>query len=125
MQAATQRRLAGDWRGACAAAGVGVDASVLAAEPRLLHDLRHLAPDLLRWHLFGGGLQFAPGVHLPLLLAQYPKGLALVVHPRFETYGPHRLRLSTDTAWVLTLAVSAACSGGRCCTWPTSSAMSP
>ena len=77
------------------------EASVLAAEPRLLHDLRHLAPDLLRWHLFGGGLQFAPGVHLPLLLAQYPKGPALVVHPRFETYGPHRLRLSTDTAWVL------------------------
>ncbi|MEV0566980.1 hypothetical protein [Dactylosporangium sp. NPDC050588] len=100
VRAATERRLAGDWQGACAAAGVEVDASVLAWEPRMLDDLRHLTPDLLRWHLLDGGLKCARGVQLPLLLAQYPRGLALVVHPHFETYGPHRLRLSTDTAWV-------------------------
>ncbi|MEV0128373.1 hypothetical protein AB0H83_07890 [Dactylosporangium sp. NPDC050688] len=56
---ATDRRLAGDWRGACDAAGVDV-----ALDPALIRrqhgaevaaavedDLRHLAPDLLRWHL--------------------------------------------------------------------------
>jgi len=56
---AAERRLAGDWRGACAAANVDVEfdlgevasaygASVAAA---LEEDLAHFAPDLLRWHL--------------------------------------------------------------------------
>ncbi|MEV7283519.1 hypothetical protein AB0O01_02935 [Streptomyces sp. NPDC093252] len=59
IETATARRLAGDWAGACAAARVDADLSVrflarshgrdLAA--RLRDDLRHLAPDLLRWHL--------------------------------------------------------------------------
>ncbi|MGW1717811.1 hypothetical protein [Streptomyces sp. NPDC002156] len=59
IETATARRLAGDWAGACAAAGVDVDLNPrsvarthgreLAA--RLRADLRHLAPDLLRWHL--------------------------------------------------------------------------
>jgi hypothetical protein len=93
---ATRRRLAGDWQGACAAAGVEVDASVLAAAPRMLDDLRNLAPDLLRWHLFDGGLGLAPGVRLPLLLAQHPEGPALVVHDRSDPYRPSRLTLSTD-----------------------------
>ncbi|WP_330294479.1 hypothetical protein [Streptomyces sp. NBC_00503] len=57
--AATARRLAGDWAGACAAAAVDIDFNLrfvarahgreLAA--RLRADLRHLAPDLLRWHM--------------------------------------------------------------------------
>ncbi|MEW2068700.1 hypothetical protein [Streptomyces sp. NPDC007346] len=56
---ATARRRAGDWAGACAAAGVDVDLQLrsvarthgreLAA--RIRTDLRHLAPDLLRWHM--------------------------------------------------------------------------
>ncbi|MEU2631850.1 hypothetical protein ABZ641_33335, partial [Kitasatospora sp. NPDC007106] len=55
---ATARRLAGDWAGACAAAGVDVDVSPRAlarthgrefAAP-VRSDLRRLAPDLLRWH---------------------------------------------------------------------------
>jgi hypothetical protein len=59
IEAATRRRLAGDWRGACAAADVDVQLNpdavrrrhgALVAE-RLLADLRGLAPDLLRWHL--------------------------------------------------------------------------
>jgi hypothetical protein len=60
IELATRRRLAGDWRGACDAAGVdiGLDlgrvrrdhgAGVAAA---VEDDLRHLVPDLLRWHLF-------------------------------------------------------------------------
>ncbi|MBM7440584.1 hypothetical protein [Streptomyces sp. HB132] len=59
IETATARRTAGDWAGACAAAGFDVDldlrtvtrvhGSGLAA--RLRADLRRLAPDLLRWHM--------------------------------------------------------------------------
>ncbi|MCM1966851.1 hypothetical protein [Streptomyces sp. G1] len=59
IETATARRSAGDWAGACAAAAVDVDFDLrtlarthgreLAARVRA--DLRHLAPDLLRWHL--------------------------------------------------------------------------
>ncbi|MFJ7268540.1 hypothetical protein ACIQV3_18175 [Streptomyces sp. NPDC099050] len=59
IETATSRRSAGDWAGACAAAAVDVDFDLrvlarthgrdLAA--RIRADLRHLAPDLLRWHL--------------------------------------------------------------------------
>lgn len=59
IEAATARRLVGDWAGACAAARVDVDLDLrtvarrhgrdLAA--RLRADLRYLAPDLLRWHM--------------------------------------------------------------------------
>jgi hypothetical protein len=63
IEAATERRLAGDWLGACAAANVDVTfdfndvadrngakmAGELAGE--LAADLAGLAPDLLRWHL--------------------------------------------------------------------------
>lgn len=68
IEQATERRLAGDWRGACAAANVDVEfdridpAWLPGAETaawlyggetaaRLEEDLRHLAPDLVRWHL--------------------------------------------------------------------------
>ena len=59
IKAATRRRLAGDWRGACAAADIDLFFDFdslrrrhggMATEP-LLADLRDLAPDLLRWHL--------------------------------------------------------------------------
>lgn len=59
IDAATARRHAGDWAGACAAARIDVDLDLravaraggtgLAAQIRA--DLRHLAPDLLRWHM--------------------------------------------------------------------------
>ncbi|MFI1212320.1 hypothetical protein ACH4UV_32490 [Streptomyces sp. NPDC020802] len=59
IDTATARRRAGDWAGACAAANVDVDLDLrslarthgrnLAAQVR--DDLRHLAPDLLRWHM--------------------------------------------------------------------------
>jgi hypothetical protein len=59
IETATLRRAAGDWAGACAAAAVDVDLDLRSAArthgrdlaSRLRADLRHLAPDLLRWHL--------------------------------------------------------------------------
>ncbi|MFE4213743.1 hypothetical protein [Streptomyces sp. NPDC056844] len=59
IESATARRTAGDWAGACAAAGFDTDLDLrttgrvhgreLAARVRA--DLRRLAPDLLRWHM--------------------------------------------------------------------------
>ena len=59
ISTATARRAVGDWAGACAAARVDVDFDLRditrcrgrAFAARLRDDLRHLAPDLLRWHL--------------------------------------------------------------------------
>lgn len=59
IETATARRNAGDWSGACAAAGFDVDIDMRtvvrrhgrALAARVRSDLRHLAPDLLRWHL--------------------------------------------------------------------------
>ncbi|MFY7065250.1 ankyrin repeat domain-containing protein [Nocardiopsis changdeensis] len=56
---ATERRLAGDWRGACAAAGVDVELDLDAVRneygteftERLLDDLHHLVPDLAKLHM--------------------------------------------------------------------------
>ncbi|SCL21391.1 hypothetical protein GA0074692_1163 [Micromonospora pallida] len=59
IEAATVRRRVGDWAGACAAARVDVDLDLRTVArchgrdmaARLRADLRHLAPDLLRWHM--------------------------------------------------------------------------
>ncbi|MFJ5846616.1 hypothetical protein [Streptomyces sp. NPDC092903] len=59
IETATARRSTGDWAGACAAAGIDVDLDLRSAArahgrelaARIRADLRHLAPDLLRWHL--------------------------------------------------------------------------
>src|ERR1044072_5498961 len=59
IETATARRLAGDWAGACAAAGFDVDLNLRAVArdhgrelaSRVRSDLRALAPDLLRWHM--------------------------------------------------------------------------
>ncbi|WP_378740721.1 hypothetical protein [Nocardia brasiliensis] len=59
IETATTRRRAGDWAGACAAAGFDIDFNMRSVARRHGHelaariraDLRHLAPDLLRWHL--------------------------------------------------------------------------
>ncbi|CAM5371916.1 hypothetical protein [Streptomyces atroolivaceus] len=58
-ETATARRTAGDWAGACAAAGFDVDLDLRTVgrahgsdvASRLRADLRRLAPDLLRWHM--------------------------------------------------------------------------
>ncbi|MFI6038522.1 hypothetical protein ACIBBD_31195 [Streptomyces sp. NPDC051315] len=59
IETATARRHTGDWAGACAAAGIDVDLNLRSAArthgrdlaARVRADLRHLAPDLLRWHM--------------------------------------------------------------------------
>ncbi|MGW3355163.1 hypothetical protein ACWDFL_07045 [Streptomyces bungoensis] len=98
IETATARRGAGDWAGACAAAGVDADLDLrtvarlhgreLAA--RIRADLRRLAPDLLRWHLpriAPDGL-LRPG--LTLTLARYDRpGRA----------GPVHLVVRTPPAW--------------------------
>ncbi|MFJ8625146.1 hypothetical protein ACIRD3_20195 [Kitasatospora sp. NPDC093550] len=99
IEAATARRLAGDWAGACAAANVEVDfrlgdvARTHGRElaDRLRADLRRLAPDLLRWHLprtAPDGL-LRPGLTMPL--ARYPgeRPVSLVVRtpPAWAEYG--------------------------------------
>jgi hypothetical protein len=81
IDAATRRRMSGDWRGACAAADIEVQLDLNAVLARhgaditaaLLGDLRALAPDLLRWHLprasHGSG-RLLGGLVVPL--ARYP-----------------------------------------------------
>ncbi|WP_306368097.1 hypothetical protein [Nocardiopsis sp. CC223A] len=106
IERATGRRLAGDWRGACAAANVDVDLDPdrIRAEhgaefaDALLDDLRHLVPDLVRWHfprLPHGPVALA--LRWVLLLAR-PGGdggpwLAVETAYR-DQEGPQRLRLS-------------------------------
>src|SRR5262245_41463114 len=59
IEEAGERRLAGDWRGACAAANVivALDLADIAKEHgdevarATEDDLRNFAPDLARWHL--------------------------------------------------------------------------
>ncbi|MFI5527615.1 hypothetical protein ACIA8O_03560 [Kitasatospora sp. NPDC051853] len=59
IEQSTARRATGDWAGACAAAHVDVDLDLRTVNRalgreftgQLRSDLRHLAPDLLRWHL--------------------------------------------------------------------------
>ncbi|MFC4997834.1 hypothetical protein ACFPIJ_08335 [Dactylosporangium cerinum] len=87
IESATARRHAGDWAGACAAARVDVDLDLRAVaraggatlSARIRADLRHLAPDLLRWHMpriAPDGL-LRPG--LTVSLARYdPDGVHLV-----------------------------------------------
>ncbi|MDQ0758610.1 hypothetical protein QFZ32_008075 [Streptomyces canus] len=84
IETATARRLAGDWAGACAAAGFDVDLNLRAVArdhgrelaSRVRSDLRALAPDLLRWHMpriAPDGL-LRPGVTLTLAQYDAPEG---------------------------------------------------
>ncbi|MDH2392499.1 ankyrin repeat domain-containing protein [Streptomyces sp. HNM0663] len=109
IERTAERRAAGDWQGACAAAAMDVafgPADVAArygteAAAALEDDLRHFAPDLLRWHLprgLGGRTTLAPG--RTVLLAGYGAPgsdpadvpyLQVVLPPMTE--GPQRLTL--------------------------------
>ncbi|MBG0828740.1 ankyrin repeat domain-containing protein [Planomonospora sp. ID67723] len=107
IEQAAERRLAGDWRGACAVAGVDVafDLAGVAREygaavaAELEDDLRHLAPDLLRWHLpriLHGHTTLATGEKV--VLAGYgppgrPEVPRLHVATPLMTGGPQRLTL--------------------------------
>ncbi len=106
IEAATQRRLAGDWRGACAVADVDFHLNPDAVRRRhgahvagqLLTDLRSLAPDLLRWHLprrgHGAG-HLLEGLLVPL--ADYAAAGAMltlaVATPRFALDAGQRIVL--------------------------------
>ncbi|MFJ2747912.1 ankyrin repeat domain-containing protein [Streptomyces sp. NPDC087297] len=104
IERATAHRLAGDWRAACAAAAVDVGFELPGLEARygaavaeaVAEDLRHFAPDLLRWHLprlLAGRTTIAP--ELRILLASYggPGGPTLSVTTPLLTEGSQRLRL--------------------------------
>ncbi|MEU1434241.1 hypothetical protein ABZ438_09095 [Streptomyces sp. NPDC005786] len=82
IETATARRHTGDWAGACAAARIDVDLPLRSLarthgrelSARVRADLRHLVPDLLRWHLpriAPHGL-LRPG--LTIALARYDAG---------------------------------------------------
>ncbi|MCX5367853.1 hypothetical protein OG613_30960 [Streptomyces sp. NBC_00015] len=105
IETATARRHVGDWAGACAAAGIDVDLDLRAAArthgrafiSRLRADLRHLAPDLLRWHMprvAPDGL-LRPGVTVSL--ARYDADAGVV--GRDDTRWPVHLVVRTPPAW--------------------------
>ncbi|MBT2405187.1 MULTISPECIES: ankyrin repeat domain-containing protein [unclassified Streptomyces] len=105
IEQATAHRLAGDWRAACASAAVDIafDLPGLAARhgaavaEAVEDDLRHLAPDLLRWHLprvLGGRTTLTPDRRI--LLATYGATadapvLSVTTTPMIE--GSQRLRM--------------------------------
>ncbi|WP_327317950.1 hypothetical protein [Streptomyces sp. NBC_01235] len=107
IETATARRRAGDWAGACAAAGVDVDLDLRAVARAygrafvslLRSDLRHLAPDLLRWHMprvAPDGL-LRPGVTVSL--ARYEVDAAVGDAGRDDTRWPVHLVVRTPPAW--------------------------
>ncbi|MFJ5549183.1 ankyrin repeat domain-containing protein [Streptomyces sp. NPDC093225] len=105
IERATGLRLAGDWRAACAVAAVDVtfapsdlaDRYGPAVAEAVEDDLRHLAPDLVRWHLprtLGGRSTLLPGVRV--LFARYGSGATAPVLSATTgamVDGPQRLRL--------------------------------
>ncbi|MGW3352948.1 ankyrin repeat domain-containing protein [Nonomuraea rubra] len=105
IEQATERRLDGDWRGACAAANVDVtfDLAGLAREhggavaAAVEDDLLHLAPDLLRWHLprvLAGRTTIRNGQTVTLGAYQGAAVRYLHLTTPAMVDGPQRLRLS-------------------------------
>ncbi|MEY2241507.1 hypothetical protein AB8A21_00875 [Streptomyces sp. BF23-18] len=103
IETATARRRHGDWAGACAAAGVDIDLDLRSLArthgrelaSRIRSDLRHLAPDLLRWHMprvVPDGL-LRPG--LTITLARYDRAGYEGARP----VRPVHLVVRTPPAW--------------------------
>ncbi|MGW6495275.1 hypothetical protein [Nonomuraea angiospora] len=103
---ATERRLAGDWRGACAAANVDVAFDLAdianaygdAVATALEDDLRNFAPDLLRWHLprlDRGRTTIVPDQVMVLGRPGEARDAPYLYlrTPRWMVHGPQRLRL--------------------------------
>ncbi|MFB9210077.1 hypothetical protein ACFFV7_53455 [Nonomuraea spiralis] len=103
---ATERRLAGDWHGACAAANVDVtfdlagvaDAYGAEVAAAIEDDLCSFAPDLLRWHLprlDRGRTTIVPDQVMilgrPAEVSDAP--YLYLRTPRWMVHGPQRLRL--------------------------------
>ncbi|CAM4065904.1 ankyrin repeat domain-containing protein [Kibdelosporangium persicum] len=106
IRQATERRVAGDWRGACAAANVGVTFDLdevtvkYGAEVagQVLEDLLVLAPDLARWHM----PRYASGpdtivAERNIVLASYPDGPELYLQTPSSARAPQRLRLAVGS----------------------------
>ncbi|MBB6551736.1 hypothetical protein [Nonomuraea rubra] len=106
VEQATERRLAGDWRGACAAANVEVTFDLAgiagthgtAVATAIEDDLCHFAPDLLRWHLprlDRGRTTIVPDQVMVLSRpGEAPDASCLYLQtPRWMAHGPQRLRL--------------------------------
>ncbi|MFD9030865.1 ankyrin repeat domain-containing protein [Streptomyces sp. NPDC059567] len=105
IERATEARVAGDWKAACAAAAFDVpdalDPERIAdrygpdVAARVADDLRHLVPDLLRWHLprnLGGHTTLTPCRRI--VLASYGRsGPVLSVTTSPMLAGPQRLPL--------------------------------
>ncbi|MEV8443912.1 hypothetical protein AB0425_41615 [Actinosynnema sp. NPDC051121] len=99
IESATARRAVGDWAGACAAARVDVDLDLRAvgrshgrsSAARVRADLRHLAPDLLRWHFPRVGPDGLLRAGLTVSLARYP--------PAADGGGDLHLVARTPPAW--------------------------
>ncbi|WP_329521997.1 ankyrin repeat domain-containing protein [Spirillospora sp. NBC_01491] len=110
IEQATERRLAGDWQGACATARVKVNfdlADITALHGKevtaeLEDDLRHLAPDLLRWHLprVGAGRTTITPTQTFVLRKPGEDGFPqlYVTTPPWSVHGPQRLTLHFGTA---------------------------
>jgi hypothetical protein len=103
IEQATERRLAGDWRGACEAAAfeVAFDLDEIARRrhakiaERLAADLPHLVPDLVRWHFpQADGGTIAP--RTVIALADYDTGLDDPEYPDLCCF-PFRHRLYVET----------------------------
>ncbi|WP_327379499.1 ankyrin repeat domain-containing protein [Streptomyces sp. NBC_01212] len=97
IERATERRLAGDWRGALAAAHVepAFDLAEVATAygpvvaGALASDLRHLVPDLVHWHVpraLGGRSTVATG--RTVVLAGYGNGSGLPLAPYLHLSTP-------------------------------------
>ncbi|MEV1172081.1 ankyrin repeat domain-containing protein [Nonomuraea sp. NPDC049784] len=107
IEAATERRLAGDVEGACAAAGIDLDvdfakvAEVSGQETAdvIADDLRHLAPDLLRWHM--PRVLHPPGAiwNWTGVLRRYPAGGGANLTVGQAWKDPVRLKLQVRTKW--------------------------
>ncbi|MGW3913427.1 hypothetical protein ACWEBX_18210 [Streptomyces sp. NPDC005070] len=104
IETATVRRRQGDWAGACAAAGVDIDFDLRSLArthgreqaSRIRRDLRHLAPDLLRWHMprvAPDGL-LRPGLTMTLARYDRPTG-----RDDDDPVGPVHLVVRTPPAW--------------------------
>jgi len=97
IERCTERRLAGDWRGACAAGRIDVTFSDAQAQP-FQAELDELAPDLLRWHLpraLGGRTSLATDDFYVLSLAERiePEQPVLAVNMPKTVDGSQRLTL--------------------------------
>ncbi|MEV4141332.1 hypothetical protein AB0J72_55355 [Dactylosporangium sp. NPDC049742] len=104
IEAATERRLTGDWRRACTAAYVTPDIDLRAVEREhgrevaaaVEDDLRHLAPDLLRWHEPLHGHHPWPAASRPVPMTRLAGGLGILLVQGPRSGGRRRFQLRFD-----------------------------